>query len=211
MHVRLWAAEQAGRRRRRRQPRRCAVDHLYARALGAKIGRGVDLHTPPAGHRDADDRRRRLDRTRGRPGRLLARRRPAARRPRSASAPTRRSGSRSTLLPGAEVGRRRRDRAPARPSCGTVPAGERWSGSPAQPARQRPAPVARPSAPPAARRWVLAYGVAVGADVAASRSLAAAGRRPRARASGRATPTDLGDAALAALLAVPAADRWSGS
>ena len=77
-HLRLWLAEQIADQ----------VDAVglagapwvtyYARALGAKIGRDVDLHTLPPITGHARDRRPRGDRARGRPPRLLDRRRPAA-------------------------------------------------------------------------------------------------------------------------------------
>ena len=48
VHVRLWAAEQADRCRRRRQPRRRAVDQRTTPARsGATVGKGVDLHSLP--------------------------------------------------------------------------------------------------------------------------------------------------------------------
>ena len=79
-HLRLWLAEQVADQ----------VDAVglagapwvtyYARALGAKIGRDVDLHTLPPITGHARDRRPRGDRARGRPPRLLDRRRPASHR-----------------------------------------------------------------------------------------------------------------------------------
>ena len=77
----------------------------YARALGAKIGQDVDLHSAAAGHRPAQDRARRGRRAGGGPRRLLGRRRRRCTSARSGSAPGATVGSRSTLLPGARIGK----------------------------------------------------------------------------------------------------------
>ena len=109
VHLRLWLAERV-------------VDELgatglagapymtwFARLLGAQVGRDVDLHSHPAGDRAAAARRRLLGRARGRPQRLLGRRRRGAPRP-VRSARERAIGARSMLCPGADVGQRRRGR-----------------------------------------------------------------------------------------------------
>ena len=68
-------------------------------------------------------------------------------------------GSRSTLLPGAWVGEGA-EIEPGSAVVGRVPRGARWSGSPAGPVgkARRSWPDHRP---PAARRWLLAFGAGV--------------------------------------------------
>ena len=103
---------------------------LYARALGVTVGKDVDLHSAPPVTGLLTPGRGLLGRGRGRPRRLLARRRRAPRRAASRSATNARIGTRSTLCPGAVIG------ASAEVGAGSavfgeVPAGEYWSGAPA--------------------------------------------------------------------------------
>ena len=65
----------------------------------------VDLHSAAAGHRPAQARARRGRRARGRPGRPLGRRRRRAHRPDPDRRRAPRVGARSTLLPGARIGK----------------------------------------------------------------------------------------------------------
>ena len=129
----------------------------YARALGASVGRDVDLHTIPpitgmltlgsgcAIEPEVDLSGYWLDGDTLRIGPVRV----------AAGA---RVASRSTLGPGAEVGR---DAVVDAGSWvdGRVPAGERWSGAPA--ARARVAERAWPDhRPKPSHRWVVAFGVA---------------------------------------------------
>ncbi|OLR89847.1 Pls/PosA family non-ribosomal peptide synthetase [Actinokineospora bangkokensis] len=155
VHLRLWAAERivdlTGATTLAGAP---WMTH-YARALGARIGADVDLHSLPpvtgmlklgrgaAVEPEVDLSGHWLDGDVLRIGRIRV----------GAGATV---GSRSTLFPGARVGKRA-EVAPGSGVLGAVPAGERWSGSPASrdgKAHQRPA------RPPRRRRWVLAYAVA---------------------------------------------------
>ena len=143
VHLRLWLAEQVAHQ----------VDPVglagapwvsyYARALGAKLGSNVDLHSlpPVTGMLEIADGRR--DRTRSRPVGLLDRRRHRAdrrhphrrgrddRHPQHPRTRAPRSGADAEIAPGSAV-------------FGRVRAGQRWAGSPAvrvggasQPARSR--------------------------------------------------------------------------
>ncbi len=96
---------------RRRQPGRAPWIRYYARALGAKVGPDVDLHSVPPVTGLLTLGERLLDRARGRPDRLLDRRRRAARRAGSQVGADATVGARSTLLPGRPGRRRRRGRA----------------------------------------------------------------------------------------------------
>ena len=184
-------ARRAGRPpgRRGRARRRARGSSYYARALGAKIGADVDLHTLPPVTGMLDDRRRRRDRARGRPRRATGSTATSCASAASASARARRSAPAARSLPGTRIGQRRRDRARARPSsvaCRARPAlgglagraGRRHSS------RSRPERAAR-----AARAGSWAYGASSLRLSACCRSLAfaagGAGRRrghPRRRA-----------------------------
>ena len=138
VHARLWLAEQW-------------VDELgavnlstapwmrqYARLLGARVGRDVDLHCDPAGHRPAHARRRLLDRARGRPDGLLDRGRRAAPGGDPRPAPTPASVRARTLLPGRGHRCARRRSRPVRRSSAWS---RRASGGPGR----RPGRTARPA------------------------------------------------------------------
>ena len=142
----------------------------YARALGATIGARRRPAHAAARDRHADDRRPRRDRARGRPRRHwidgdVVR----IGRVRIGAGST--IGARSTLLPGARIGRGA-EIAPGSAVFGRVPAGQRWAGSPAE--RIGPASPDQPTRRPGATRWLVAYGAVVGLP------LAAADRRLRA-------------------------------
>jgi non-ribosomal peptide synthetase-like protein len=173
---------------------------LFARALGADLGRGVDLHSlPPATgmltlgdgasiEPEVDLAGYWLDGDRLHLGPLHV----------GAGATV---GSRSTLLPGAWVG----DGAEIEPGSavvGVVPAGARWSGSPARPAG-KPRKSWPDHAPHRAARWLVAFGAA-SIVMAALPVAAAAVAAAVAWRAAREAP-DLGDATMAALAAVPAA------
>jgi non-ribosomal peptide synthetase-like protein len=128
----------------------------YAKALGARIGKDVDLHSPPpvtgflklgrgaAIEPEVDLSGHWIDGDVVHIGRIRV----------GAGATV---GARSTLLPGARVGKRA-EIAPGSCVIGAVPAGQRWSGVPA--ARTGKAAHRWPDRrPPRARRWTVGYGL----------------------------------------------------
>jgi non-ribosomal peptide synthetase-like protein len=155
VHVRVWLAERVAE----------AVDgpstagapwiSYYARALGARIGHGVDLHTlPPVtglltiGKRasiepEVDLAGHWVDGDVFRLGRVEV----------GVDAVVR---SRTTLMPGAVVGAGAEIEAGSAVA-GPVPTGERWAGSPAE--RVGSARHGREARPASRRRWLVAYGV----------------------------------------------------
>ncbi len=155
VHVRVWLAERIAE----------AVDgpstagapwiSYYARALGARIGRDVDLHALPpvtgmlrVGARasiepEVDLAGHWVDGDVFRLGPVRV----------DADAVVR---SRSTLLPGAHVGAGA-EVEPGSSVTGRVPDGERWAGSPAE--RVGSARHDREARPASRRRWLVAYGV----------------------------------------------------
>ena len=204
VHVRVWLAERIAE----------AVDgpstagapwiSYYARALGARIGRDVDLHTLPpvtgmltVGKRasiepEVDLAGHWVDGDLFRLGRVRV----------DADAVVH---SRSTLLPGAHVGEGA-EVEPGSAVTGRVPDGERWAGSPAE--RVGSARHGREARPPARRRWLVAYGVG---------SLAVAGLPVVGVAAGLAVAVaavgpagTLGAAVLRGLAAVPLATLVAG-
>jgi len=128
-HVRLWAAENLSDAAGAANLAGAPWIAYYARALGAKVGRGVDLHTlPPVTgmltmgrgasiEPEVDLAGYWIDGDRLHVGPVTV----------GAEAVV---GSRSTLLPGAEIGRNAEIAAGSAVS-GKVPPNERWSGSPA--------------------------------------------------------------------------------
>ncbi|MFC9687996.1 Pls/PosA family non-ribosomal peptide synthetase [Kribbella sp. NPDC056951] len=198
VHVRLWAAENLADAAGAANLAGAPWIAYYARALGAKIGRGVDLHTlPPVTG-------------------MLTMGRGASIEPEVdlsgywidgdqlivgaiSVGPDAVIGSRSMLLPGVEIGRGAEIAAGSAVS-GKVPPSERWSGSPASRVgrARHPWPDERPARAP---WWVAAYG----AQSAVMSLLPVAAAAAALFVLGRAlqgTQT-LGDAALRALAAVP--------
>jgi non-ribosomal peptide synthetase-like protein len=189
VHLRLWLAEQVSHQ----------IDPVglagapwvvyYARALGARIGKGVDLHSLPpvtgmlhigpgaAIEPEVDLAGHWIDGDTVRIGEIRI----------GADATI---GARSTLAPGTKIGRGA-EIAPGSAVFGRVRARQRWAGSPAERVGGATTPFAD-TAPPVRRRWLVAYGAssavlgvlpfaafAIGAVVVAtgirgSRSLAAA-------------------------------------
>jgi len=204
VHVRVWLAERIAE----------AVDgpstagapwiSYYARALGATIGRDVDLHTLPpvtgfltigkqasiepevdlAGHW--------VDGDVFRLGRVQV----------GADAVVH---SRSTLLPGAVVGDGAEVEAGSAVT-GVVVPGERWAGSPAE--RVGSARHGREARPPSRRRWLVAYGAGSVAVAGLPVLGVAAGLAVVVVLVGRA-PT-LGGALSRALVSVPVATLVAG-
>ncbi|UWD81306.1 amino acid adenylation domain-containing protein [Curtobacterium flaccumfaciens] len=205
VHLRVWLAERIAE----------AVDgpstagapwiSYYARALGARIGRDVDLHTlPPVtgmltiGKRasiepEVDLAGHWLDGDVFHLGHVRVDEDAVVR-------------SRTTLLPGAHVGAGAEVTAGSAVG-GPVTAGERWAGAPAE--RTGSARDDREARPATRRRWLLAYGAGslavaglpvVGVAVGLLVALALVGRA-----------STLGDALLRALVTVPLATVVAGA
>ena len=126
VHLRMWLAEQIAHQVDAVGLAGAPWVSYYARALGARIGADVDLHTLPPVTGMLDDRRRRRDRARGRPrrhwidGDVV---RIGGVRIGAGST----VGARSTLLPGTRIGKGA-EIAPGSAVFGRVPAGQRWAG-----------------------------------------------------------------------------------
>jgi non-ribosomal peptide synthetase-like protein len=154
VHLRLWAAEQLAARVGVLTAATGPWNALYARALGARLGPDVDLHSPPpitgllrmgegaSVEPEVDLTGYWIDGGRVRIGELRI----------GAGASV---GARSALLPGAKIGERARI-APGSSVGGVVPAGQEWAGSPAvrlRKAERAPGPARR------TRRWTWIYGL----------------------------------------------------
>jgi non-ribosomal peptide synthetase-like protein len=157
VHLRLWLAEQVSRQIDPVGLAGAPWIAVYARVLGAKIGRGVDLHTLPpvtgmleigsgaAIEPEVDLSGYWIDGDTVRIGGIRI----------GAGATV---GARSTLAPGTKIGRDA-EIAPGSAVFGRVRAGQRWAGSPAVRVGGRSTPLA-PTAPPKRLRWLWAYGIA---------------------------------------------------
>ena len=155
VHLRLWLAERIADEMGAANLAGAPWMRVYARALGAEVGKHVDLHAiPPVSgfltlgdgcsiEPEVDLRGYWIDGDVVHLGRVVV-------------GPAARVGARSMLLPGADVGERA-EVAPGSAVFGAVPADEAWSGAPAQAvgAARGPwggdRPVNRP-------RWLAAYG-----------------------------------------------------
>ncbi len=200
VHVRLWAAEQLGDAAGAANLAGAPWIVYYARALGAEVGKGVDLHTlPPVtgllklGDRasvepEVDLAGHWLDGDELRIGRIVI----------GADATV---GARSTLLPGTRIGKGAEIQ-PGSAVGGRVPARERWSGSPAERMGRAKAPWPD-DRPPRAAHWVLAYGVA--SAVMSLFPLAAAAVTALVVRWAVGDAASIGTATARALAAVPAA------
>ncbi|APH02982.1 amino acid adenylation protein [Janibacter indicus] len=156
VHLRLWLAARTQDELAAAALSGAVWFRWYARLLGARIGEGVDLHALPpvtgwldvgagaAIEPEVDLVGYWIDGDRVHVGPITV-------------GEHARIGARSTLSPGAVVGRAA-EVAPGSHVTGTVTAGEFWSGSPAE--RQAPArgPWSREDAP-APRRWLVGMGV----------------------------------------------------
>ena len=156
VHLRLWLAEQVSQLVGGASLAGAPWIAYYARALGAKIGEGVDLHTVPpvtgmlsigpraAIEPEVDLSGYWIDGDTLRIGRVHV----------GAGASI---GSRSTLLGGASIGSNA-EIEPGSAVSGRVPANERWAGSPAARvgSARSPWPEQRP---PRGTRWLLVYGL----------------------------------------------------
>ena len=155
VHLRLWLAEQAAHLVGAVSLAGAPWITYYARALGAKVARDVDLHSlPPVTgmltigfgasiEPEVDLSGYWID------GDML---RVGAIRIGAHSS----IGARSTLLPGTRIGKHA-EIAPGSAVFGRVPAGQLWAGSPAQREGRHRGwwPEARP---PSGRRWIAAFG-----------------------------------------------------
>ena len=157
VHLRLWTAENLADAAGAANLAGAPWIAYYARALGAKIGRGADMHTlPPVTGMLTVGRGASIEPEVDLSGYWLdgdVLRLGAVHIGAEAAV-----GSRSTLLPGARIGRGA-EIAAGSAVHGEVPAGERWTGSPAHRLgkARRPWPEERPKRN---TRWVVAYGVA---------------------------------------------------
>ncbi|WP_345751933.1 Pls/PosA family non-ribosomal peptide synthetase [Microbacterium rhizophilus] len=154
VHLRLWLAEQVSHQIDPVGLAGAPWVSYYARALGARIGEGVDLHALPpvtgmlqvgagaAIEPEVDLTGYWIDGDTVRIGGIRI----------GAGAVV---GSRSTLAPGTRIGRGA-EVAPGSAVFGRVKAGQRWAGSPAARVGGTSAPLA-PVRPPAPRRWLWAY------------------------------------------------------
>ncbi|MFC5754133.1 Pls/PosA family non-ribosomal peptide synthetase [Actinomadura rugatobispora] len=153
VHLRLWTAEQIALRLGAAELSGAPWFALYARALGARVDRDVDLHSPPpvtgmlrlgraaAVEPEVDLSGHWLDGDVLRIGGIRV----------GAGATV---GARAVLFPGARVGKNAQV-APGAAVTGRVPAGQRWAGAPAvRCGRTRVHPAGRP---PRRRRWSVAY------------------------------------------------------
>ncbi|WP_435824120.1 Pls/PosA family non-ribosomal peptide synthetase [Actinoplanes missouriensis] len=159
VHLRIWAAERLAELTGANGVAGAGWMITYAKALGAKIGRDVDLHSAPpvtgllklgrgaAVEPEVDLSGYWVDGDLVRVGMVRI----------GAGA---RIGSRSTLMPGARVGKGAKIAAGSTVT-GAVPSGRRWAGSPAVPAATKDAegwPAQRPARSPLGRGfWVGAY------------------------------------------------------
>ncbi|QYN40337.1 amino acid adenylation domain-containing protein [Pseudonocardia sp. DSM 110487] len=155
VHVRLWAATRLAEMSGATGVSGASWTTRYARALGAKIGKDVDLHSAPpvtgllkigrgaAVEPEVDLAGHWVDGDVVHIGKIRI----------GAEATV---GSRSTLLPGTRIGKGS-EIAAGSTVHGAVPAGQRWAGSPAE--RTGKSDVHWPSTRPAhSRSWTLAYG-----------------------------------------------------
>ncbi|RFA20258.1 Pls/PosA family non-ribosomal peptide synthetase [Subtercola boreus] len=154
VHVRLWLAEQIAQLVGATNLAGAPWIITYARALGAKIAPGVDLHTLPPitgmlkiGARasvepEVDVSGYWIDGDVLRLGSVQI----------GADAAV---GARSTLLPGTRIGRRA-EIAPGSSVAGRVPAGQLWAGSPAE-RRGKAHPDWPDQRPPRNARWLVAF------------------------------------------------------
>ena len=156
VHVRLWAALRLAELSGATGVSSASWTNRYARALGAKIGKDVDLHSAPpvtgllkvgrgaAVEPEVDLGGYWVDGDVVHLGKIRI----------GAGATV---GARSTLLPGARIGKGAEVAAGSTVS-GAIPAGQRWAGSPAR--RAGKSGVVWPSTRPARSRfWTLAYGM----------------------------------------------------
>ncbi|BFU45277.1 Pls/PosA family non-ribosomal peptide synthetase [Krasilnikovia sp. MM14-A1004] len=160
VHLRLWAAERMAELTGATSVAGASWMITYARALGAQVGLDVDLHSAPpvtgllklgrgaAIEPEVDLSGHWVEGDVVHIGRVRV----------GAGA---RVGSRSTLMPGARIGKNARIAAGSTVA-GAVPANQRWAGSPAAPADKDPGewPAQRPErSRTRSRFWIAVYGL----------------------------------------------------
>ncbi|MFZ7088572.1 Pls/PosA family non-ribosomal peptide synthetase [Curtobacterium sp. RRHDQ10] len=204
VHIRVWLAEQIAHLVDGPSLAGAPWINYYARALGATVGEGVDLHTLPpvtgmltvgrhaAVEPEVDLAGHWVDGDVFRLGPVHI----------GADAVVH---SRSTLLPGARIGAGA-EIEPGSAVTGRVPAGERWAGSPAT--RIGSTRRDRLGRPARGRRWLLAYGAGSIASAGLPVLAVVVGVLVIARMVGNA-PT-LVDAVVRAAAAVPVATLAAG-
>ncbi|TNC26555.1 Pls/PosA family non-ribosomal peptide synthetase [Amycolatopsis alkalitolerans] len=156
VHLRLWAAEKLADVSGASAVSGASWMTHYAKALGAKVAKDVDLHSPPpvtgllklgrgaAVEPEVELSGHWVDGDLVHIGKIRI----------GAGA---RIGARSTLFPGARIGKGA-EIAAGSTVRGAVPAGQRWAGSPA--ARSGEGALRWPSSrPPRSRRWAWTYGL----------------------------------------------------
>ncbi|MDF2444071.1 MAG: hypothetical protein JWR01_2274, partial [Subtercola sp.] len=207
VHVRLWLAEQIAQLVGATNLAGAPWIITYARALGAKIAPGVDLHTLPPitgmlkiGARasvepEVDLSGYWIDGDILRLGAIQI----------GADAAI---GARSTLLPGTRIGRRA-EIAPGSAVSGRVPAGQLWAGSPAE-RRGKAHPDWPSGRPPRNARWLVAFALgSVALSLLPVLAVLAGAAVAGSFLAGQSLPT-LGDAALRVLAAIPLATIAAG-
>ncbi|SFB23257.1 non-ribosomal peptide synthetase terminal domain of unknown function [Amycolatopsis marina] len=155
VHLRLWAAQKLADVSGASGVSGASWMTHYARALGAKVGSDVDLHSPPpvtgmlklgrgvAIEPESDLSGYWVDGDVVHIGKIRI----------GAGA---RVGARSTLFPGVRIGKGA-EIAAGSTVLGAVPAGQRWAGSPAR-QEHKNALAWPPGRPPRSRRWAWTYG-----------------------------------------------------
>ncbi|WP_022884187.1 Pls/PosA family non-ribosomal peptide synthetase [Glaciibacter superstes] len=205
VHLRLWLAEQVAHLVGATNLAGAPWISYYARALGARIGRGVDLHSLPpitgmlkigsgaSIEPEVDLAGYWIDGDVLRLGSVQI----------GAEATV---GSRSTLLPGTRVGKGA-EIAAGSAVHGRVPAGQLWAGSPAERIgkAKHDWPLERP---PQASHWLIAYGV--GSVVLSILPLIAVLAAVLVIWPGLSAASTLGEAALHALIWLPLAVAAGG-
>ncbi|WP_116199361.1 Pls/PosA family non-ribosomal peptide synthetase [Amycolatopsis circi] len=157
VHLRLWTAEKLAEFSGADSVAGASWMTTYAKALGARIGKDVDLHSPPpvtgflkvgrgaAVEPEVDLSGHWVDGDVVHIGKMRI----------GAEA---RVGARSTLFPGARIGKGS-EIAAGSTVRGAVPAGQRWAGSPAVRSDVKDALKWPSSRPPRSRFWASVYGV----------------------------------------------------
>ncbi|MFT4188227.1 MAG: amino acid adenylation domain-containing protein [Aeromicrobium sp.] len=204
-HLRVWFAERLVEEVGATGLAAAPAMTWYARLLGAKVGRGVDLHTIPpvtgflrlgahcAIEAEVDLAGHWIDGDVFHLGRVEVGKRA-------------RIGTRSTLVGGAKVGKEA-EIGPGSAVFGEVPAGEYWSGAPAEPVGTARGPAAEGSAP-RRRRWIVGYTL-TGVALSSLPGVSLIGALTAWLAL-TGVPTGFGDAVRSAVLGVPVVTTFAG-
>ena len=200
VHLRLWLAERLADELGAANISGAPFIRAYARALGAQVASDADLHSLPpitgmlalgagaAIEPEVDLRGHWIDGGTVHIGAIHV-------------GDGARVGARSTLMPGADIGAGS-EIAPGSAVVGAVPAGEHWSGAPAEPAGVAPGKWWDAS-PPSRAGWLAGY--ALSALVISLLPLLAIGAGAALAVPALRSATSIGEATRSALLWVPAA------